>query len=63
VVLGRDGYIVLGIGALKLARRHITIAPTRLSKYATFMQFVTLAVALAYWAANAQPTFFHTCVC
>jgi len=55
VVLGRDAFTVLGIGALTLAGRKVVIDPSRLSKYATFFQMVVLILALGHrWAGEAD---------
>jgi cardiolipin synthase len=56
LVLGRDAVIALGIGVLWLTGRRFQIEPTRLSKYATFLQLVTLAAALLYLAADRPAT-------
>jgi cardiolipin synthase len=55
IVLGRDAFISLGIGALSLAGRHVVVNPTRLSKYATFFQMATLSAALVYQAHDRAP--------
>jgi cardiolipin synthase len=55
LVLGRDLIIAAGIGALRLLRRPVVIDPARLSKYATFFQYLTLSVMLLYRSSGAPP--------
>ena len=50
-IIGRDIVIVLGALGFRLARGHLKIAPTRLSKLNTFIEFAVLLLVMAT-AAN-----------
>ncbi|MCK7507869.1 MAG: hypothetical protein MZV70_30010 [Desulfobacterales bacterium] len=46
VVIGRDVLIVIGIAVLKFANIPVAIRPTRISKWTTAFQLLTIGVTL-----------------